>query len=59
MPSVRPTGPGTRPDGWPGGRGAAVRPVTCGSAAPRWPDRPARRSVTSQPGPRERADSAA
>jgi hypothetical protein len=26
---------------------------------PRWPDRPARRPVTSQPGPRERAGSAA
>jgi hypothetical protein len=31
----------------------------CGSAAPRWPDRPARRPVTSKPGPRERAGSAA
>ena len=59
MPSVRPIRPGTRPESWPGGRGAAVRPVTCGSAAPRWPDRPARRPVTSQPGPRERAGSAA
>jgi hypothetical protein len=29
------------------------------SVAPRWPDRPARRPVTSQPGPRERAGSAA
>jgi hypothetical protein len=29
------------------------------SAAPHWPDRPARRPVTSPPGPRERADSAA
>jgi hypothetical protein len=63
MPSVGParpdTLPDTRPDGWPGGRGAAVTAVTCGSAAPRWPDRPARRPVTSQPGPRERAGSAA
>ena len=59
MPSVGPARPGTRPESWPGGRGAAVTPVTCGSAAPRWPDRPARRPVTSQPGPRERAGSAA
>jgi hypothetical protein len=29
------------------------------SVAPRWPDRPARRPVTSQPGPREREGSAA
>jgi hypothetical protein len=29
------------------------------SVAPRWPDRPARRPVTSKPGPRERAGSAA
>jgi hypothetical protein len=55
MPSAGPARPGTRP----GGRGAAVTPVTCGSAAPRWPDRPARRPVTSKPGPRERAGSAA
>jgi hypothetical protein len=27
--------------------------------SPRWPDRPARRPVTSEPGPRERAGSAA
>jgi hypothetical protein len=59
MPSVGPARPGTRPESWPGGRGAAVTHVTCGSAAPRWPDRPARRPVTSQPGARERAGSAA
>jgi hypothetical protein len=29
------------------------------AVAPRWPDRPARRPVTSEPGPRERAGSAA
>jgi hypothetical protein len=42
---------------------AAGRPVPVflpmPSVAPRWPDRPARRPVTSPPGPREREGSAA
>jgi hypothetical protein len=55
MPSVA----AARSDAHPAGHRAAVAPVTCGSAAPRWPDRPAHRAVTSQHGPRERAGSAA